>query len=136
MDRNLQILGLANKAGLLAVGGEAAGTAARSGKTKLIISANDASEGAHRRARTSAEAGYALHIISPYTKYELGSVVRRGAPGTLAVLDAGLAARFMKGLAEIYPDHYGGAARMLADKARDLKESRKQAAPGRRRTTQ
>ena len=136
MDRNLQILGIAKKAGLLAVGGDAVSTAARNGKAKLIISASDASDGTCRRAGINAKAGFCIHIISPFTKYELGTVSLRGSPGTVAVLDTGLAARFMKGLAETYPDRYGSEAESLAEEARSLKEKKRQTAPGKRRTAQ
>ena len=45
MDRSLALLGMAKKAGLLAIGSEAAAVAARRGDAKLIITANDASDG-------------------------------------------------------------------------------------------
>jgi len=105
-DRNLQILGLAKKAGLLAIGEDAAGAAARSGKTKLIISASDASERSYRNARINADAGYAICIVVPYTKFELGNVTGRGSPGTVAFLDNGLAVRFLQGLAETQPEPF------------------------------
>jgi len=105
-DRNLQILGLAKKAGLLAVGEESAGAAARSGKSKLIISASDASERSYRNARINADAGFAMCIVVPYTKFELGNVTGRGSPGTVAILDIGLAVRFLQGLAETQPEPF------------------------------
>ena len=136
MDRNLQILGIANKAGLLAIGGDAVSTAARSGAARLIISASDSSEGSQRRARINAETGFALHINAPYIKFELGNVTRRGSPGTLAVLDTGLAARFLKGLAETYPGKYDGEAELLAEEAGRLKQKKTQRASGKRRAAQ
>jgi len=105
-DRNLQILGLAKKAGLLAIGEESAGAAARSGKSKLVISASDASERSYREARRNADEGFAMCIVVPYTKFELGNVTGRGSPGTVAFLDKGLAVRFLQGLAETQPDPF------------------------------
>jgi len=99
-NRNLQILGLAKKAGLLAIGGEAVATASRHGKAKLVITATDASEGSIRRARINAQTGGAEYVAVPYTKFELGSITGRGSPGTIAFLDAGIAATFTKRLAE------------------------------------
>ncbi|MCL2201122.1 MAG: 50S ribosomal protein L7 [Oscillospiraceae bacterium] len=105
-DRNLQILGLAKKAGLLAIGEESAGVAARSGRAVLIISASDASERALRNAKINAEAGFALCAEVPYTKFELGNMTGRGSPGTVAFLDTGLATRFLKGLAQTQPEPF------------------------------
>ena len=96
MDNNLQILGLTKKAGLLAVGANDTHSAAKAGKAKVVISASDASDSAVRRARNSAEIGRVQHIIVPYTSFELGTVSGRGSPGTLAILDSGLAAKFVK----------------------------------------
>ena len=124
-DQNLQILGIARKAGLIAVGGDAVGDATRMGKAKLVISASDASEGALRRARMNAKAGGAVYIAVPYTKFELGNITGRGSPGTAAILDAGLAAGFLKGLVETDPEKYGGAAEQLAEEARALKGKKK-----------
>ena len=100
MDRCLAILGMAKKAGFLAVGGEAVALAARHGKTKLIITATDASDGSVRRAKHGAEVGRARYLPVPYTMFELGNVAGYGSPGTIAFLDKGLAQSFEKRLAE------------------------------------
>ena len=134
MDRNLQILGLAKKAGLLAVGSEDTGTAARMGKAQLVISTNDTSESALSRARNNAGIGRALHIVVPYTSFEIGNVSGRGSPGTVAILDTGLAACFMRGLAKTAPERYGGPAELLARKARAQTECKRRSLSGKRRT--
>ena len=100
MDRSLALLGMAKKAGLLAVGGEAAANAARRGEAKLIITASDASEASVRRAKTNAEINGVKHIAVAFTMFELGSTAGRGSPGTIAFLDKGLAEGFVKRLAE------------------------------------
>ena len=130
MNRNLQLLGIAKKAGLLAVGGDAVGVAARTGKAWLVVSAADASEGALRRARYAASSSRAEHVIAPFSKIELGNVAGRGSPGTVAVLDAGLSAGFARGLAEAEPDRYGETAELLEQRARDLAKKK----PTQRRT--
>ena len=132
----MQILGLANKAGLLAVGGDAVSAAARTGKAKLIVTAADASCGSNRRARINAINGFTVYIASPYTKFEFGTMTRRGSPGTLAVLDSGLAARFAKGLAEAHPGKYDVEAESLGIEAQKLKAKKKQKQSGNRRTAQ
>ena len=136
MDRNLQIIGLVKKAGLLAIGSEDTSSAARAGKTKLIISARDASDNALRRARNSAEVGRALHIVVPYTSFELGRVSGRGSPGTVAILDTGLAARFLRGMAEAEPELYSEAAEFLSQKAIAIKQRKNNNPSAKRRTVQ
>ena len=136
MDRNLQILGLAKKAGLLAVGAEGTGAAARAGKARVIISASDSSESALRRARYSAEIGRCLHIIVPYSGFELGNVSGRGSPGTVAILDLGLAARFLREIAETDPEQYGESADMLTRRAQAQAEKKKNTISGKRRAEQ
>jgi len=100
MDRSLALLGMAKKAGLLAIGSEAAAVAARRGDAKLIITANDASDGSVRRAKSNAEACGAKHIAAPFSMFELGSITGRGSPGTIAFLDKGLAEGFTQKLTE------------------------------------
>jgi len=134
MDRNIQLLGIARKAGLLAIGGDAVNTAARAGKAKLVISASDASEGALRRARHITEIDRIAYVIAPYTKFELGNVTGRGSPGTVAVLDTGLAAGFVRGLAETEPDSYGEVAALLDEQTSAIAKNKKPNPSGKRRT--
>jgi len=100
MERSLALLGMAKKAGLLAVGGEAVAAAARQGKAKLIITANDASAASVRRAISNANINGTKHIAVPFSMFELGKTAGRGSPGTIAFLDKGLADGFTKRLTE------------------------------------
>ena len=131
MDKCLSLLGIARKAGLLAVGGDAVSTAAHSGKARLVISASDAAESATRRARMNAQAGGAEFIAVHYTKFELGNITGRGSPVTAAILDAGLAAGFAKELEKSRPGQYGDTAERLAENASAMAE-RKRHTPKRR----
>ena len=100
MNRSIALLGMAKKAGLLAVGSEAAAIAARRGEATLIITASDASEASIRRAKSNAETNEIEHIAVPFTMFELGQTAGRGSPGTIAFLDKGLSEGFLKRLAE------------------------------------
>ena len=100
MDRSLALLGMAKKAGMLAVGGEAVAKAARRGEAVLIITASDASDGAKRRAKANAESNEVEYNAVPFTMFELGNTAGRGSPGTIAFLDKGLADGFKKRLVE------------------------------------
>ena len=104
IKRDLQLIGLARKAGLLAVGSDAATTAARLGKASVILLASDASSGAVKHAIVSAETGGIVCAVMPYLKSELGNITGRGSPGTIAVLDAGLAAEILKAMAQAAPE--------------------------------
>jgi len=113
IDRNLNLLGIAKKAGMIAIGGNAVSLASRAGAAKLILTASDASERAVRRGLANAADCGAIHISAPYTQAELGYVLGRGAPGTVAILDVGLAAAFTAKLAEMEPDLYGPAVKEM-----------------------
>ena len=132
MDHNLQLLGIAKKAGYLAVGGEAASAAARSGKAVLIIAAADASDNAKRRAKRDSEFCGAAYAAAPYTRFELGSITGRGSPGIIALLDTGLASTFIGGLASIDPAGYSGTAEILAERHRRRLSSAKRTGSGER----
>ena len=127
----LNLLGMAKKAGLIAIGSEAVKTLAREGKVELIILATDTSEGSARQARYSAEDSGAICIDTPYTKFELGNVTGRGSPGTVAFFDLGLAAEFMKRLSELDKTRYGETAKEFEIRAKALKANNQ---PTKRRT--
>ena len=100
MDRGLALIGMAKKAGLLAVGAEAVSKAARRGDVKLILTAADASEASVRRVESYAAEYGIKHVRVQYTMFELGTTAGRGSPGTIGFLDKGLADGFLKRLAD------------------------------------
>ena len=112
-DKPLRMLGMAKKAGLIAIGSDAVKKAARAGKLKLVILASDTSVSSRRQAHYSAEDSQAICVDTPYTKFEFGNITGRGSPGTIAFLDFGLAAGFMKGLATLDITRYGEIAKLL-----------------------
>lgn len=125
MDNKL--LGLAKKAGLLEIGDESVEHAARLGKAKAILSASNASDGSKRRAKGYAEKYGAVHVTLPFTKEELAAVIGRGSPGMLTILDVGIAAKFVSTLAQEYPEGYGEAACLLAERAERVLKRKKEA---------
>lgn len=140
MDNNL--LGIAKKAGLLEIGDESVGTAARARTTRVILSAADASDRSKKRAQGYAETYGSIHLVLPFKKEELAAVIGRGSPGMLAILDAGIAAKYVSKLASTAPEVYGEAAGRLAEKAERVRQRRKEAQAhlrnkrsGKRRTT-
>ena len=100
MDKCMNCLGIARKAGYLAIGETNSGAAARSGKAQLLLIASDASDNAHKRAEGFAHGAklppplrlpYSMEHIARYTG-KTGSI--------LAVTDPGLAYSFVAGLPE------------------------------------
>ena len=98
MDKSLNYLGLARKAGLAELGEEPAGAAARALHARLIIVAKDASDHTWRRAN-SFVAGTDQQVLRvPFTKDELGFTIGRQELAIAAFTDAALAASFVKAL--------------------------------------
>lgn len=121
MANSLRLLGLAKKAGRLALGAEASSEAAEGGRAAMILSASDASERALRQARSMAERYGAVYVPLPYAAADLGEALGRGSPGTLAVTDPGLAAAFAKALAK-----EDGRFRQIAEAAAQAASSEKE----------
>ena len=63
MDKLLNLIGLAKKAGKLEVGEEPVGAAARSKHARLILIASDAADNTRRRALHFGEASAGAHVV-------------------------------------------------------------------------
>ena len=126
MDKLLNLIGLAQKAGRLAVGEEPTGAAARARDARLILVAADAAENSVRRVRHFADAGQCLWCRIGADKDALGRAVGRSSCAMLAVTDIGFAEAVAKKLAESDEAHYGEAAKRLTIKAARAAERRKE----------
>lgn len=124
MDKLLNLIGLAQKAGRLAVGEEPTGAAARARDARLILVAADAAENSVRRVRHFADAGQCLWCRIGADKDALGRAVGRSSCAMLAVTDIGFAEAIAKKLAESDEAHYGEAAKRLSVKAARAAERR------------
>ena len=96
----MNLIGLAQKAGRLAVGEEPTGAAARARDARLILVAADAAENSVRRVRHFADAGQCLWCRIGADKDALGRAVGRSSCAMLAVTDIGFAEAIAKKLAE------------------------------------
>ena len=76
MDRALNYLALARKAGLLELGEEPVGAAARANHARLVVVASDASDHSWRRALSYVDHTGQQCLRLPYTKVELGIAIR------------------------------------------------------------
>ena len=124
MDKLLNLIGLAKKAGKLEVGEEPVGAAARSKHARLILIASDAAENTRRRAKHFGDAGECICLEIPATKEALGKALGRTSCALLALTDIGFAEAIAKKLAESDEAHYGEAAKRLAIKAQRAAERR------------
>lgn len=126
MDNALKLLGLALKAGRLAIGEEPVGAAARARKAKLLILASDAAPNTVRRAAHFGEAGNVLFLTTPFTKAELGFAVGRSSCAMMAFTDPGFAASFTKKLEALDPERYAPAAEQTGKKAEKALQRQKE----------
>ena len=126
MDKLLNLIGLAKKAGKLEVGEEPVGAAARSKHARLILIASDAADNTRRRALHFGEAGECICLEIPPTKEDLGRALGRTSCALLALTDIGFAEAVAKKLAESDEAHYGEAAKRLTIKAARAAERRKE----------
>lgn len=126
MDKLLNLIGLAQKAGRLAVGEEPTGAAARARDARLILVAADAAENSVRRVRHFADAGQCLWCRIGADKDALGRAVGRSSCAMLAVTDIGFAEAIARKLAE-GDERFAETAEKLAVKAQRAAERRREA---------
>lgn len=127
MDSIPSLLGLALRAGRLAVGEEPVGAACRAHKAYLLLLACDAADNTIRRAHHFCQAGSnTILAVLPFTKAELGGCLGRVSCAMLAVSDIGFAAAVADKLAKADPDTYGDAREQLSQKAARAKKRREE----------
>ena len=125
MDKALNYLGLARKAGLAELGEEPVGGAARALHARLVIVASDASDHTWRRAM-SFVAGTKQQVLRvPFTKDQLGFAIGRQELAIAAFTDAALAASFVKALPQT--EKTAQVLEALNEKVRQVKQRQKEA---------
>ncbi len=124
MDSIPSLLGLALRAGKLALGEEPVGAACRIHKAYLLLLAHDAADNTIRRALHYGQAGNSICLTLPHTKAELGASLGRGSCAMLAITDVGFAAMVAERLAQADPEVYGQARDTLSKKAERAKRRR------------
>jgi len=119
-------MGIARKAGLLAVGEESCGAAFSLGKARLLLLAADASPNARKRAEGYLYGHRAPMMALPWTKEELSELLGKQGCGMVCFTDLALAGRFASAMAETLPDWQETAALLTQ---REEKARRRKAAP-------
>lgn len=132
MDKALNYLALARKAGRAELGEEPVGAAARALHAHLILVASDASDHTWRRAKSFAAGTDQQCIRLPHTKDELGMAIGRSSLALAAVTDAAMALALLNALPQ--QDQYTQSAQILEDKVKRLKQRQSEAKAHRRNT--
>ena len=116
MDKALNYLALARKAGLAELGEEPVNAVSRAGKAYVILVASDASDHTWRRAKSFAAGTDQQCIRLPYTKDEMGMAIGRTSLAIAAVTDVSLALALVQSLEQ--PEKWKASLEVLEEKAR------------------
>ena len=116
MDKALNYMSLARKAGLIELGEEPVGAAARAQKARLVAVAKDAGDHTWRRAKSFVSGTDQPCIRVPFTKDELGQAVGRTSLALAALTDPALALAFLKALNA--PEQYKDALQSLENRTK------------------
>ena len=114
MDKALNYLSLARKAGRAELGEEPVGAAARALHAHLIVVASDASDHTWRRAKSYVAGTDQQCIRLPYTKDEVGMAIGRTSLAIAAVTDPALALNLVQSLMQ--PEKNASVMAVLAEK--------------------
>jgi len=98
MDRALNYMALARKAGRIELGEEPVGAAARAVKACLVAVAADAGDHTWRRAKSFVAGTSQIAVKLPFSKDEMGQAVGRTSLAIAAFTDPAMALAFLKAL--------------------------------------
>ena len=116
MSKALNYLGIARMSGNIELGEENAKALVKAGKARLLLLANDVSDGVRKRAGGYVYGFRTPLVTLPFSKAELGDAVGRAQCAVAAVRDLGLARSLAEALAAEYGEPYAPVARELAEK--------------------
>ena len=125
MDRALNYMGLARKAGLIELGEEPVGAVARARKARLVVVAQDATDHTWRRAKSFVAGSEQICVKIPYTKDQLGLAVGRTELALAAFTDPALALAFLQALNQ--PDRYKTELESLEKLSARIRQRKKEA---------
>ena len=120
MDKALNYLSLARKAGRIELGEEPVGAVARAKKARLILVASDAGDHSWRRAKSFVAGTEQLCMKVPFTKDQLGEAIGRTSLAMAAFTDPALALAFVKALGN--PETYKEALESLDKRTKRIRQ--------------
>ena len=125
MDKALNYMSLARKAGLIELGEEPVGAAARAQKARLVAVAKDAGDHTWRRAKSFVAGTEQICLKVPFTKDQLGEAIGRTSLAMAAFTDPALALAFVKALGEA--EKYKDALESLDKRTQRIRQRQKEA---------
>ena len=125
MDKALNYLALARKAGLAELGEEPVGAAARAQHARLVIVAEDAGDHTWRRAQSFVAGTNQVCLRVPFSKDALGCAIGRTCLAIAAFTDAALSLAFVKALEQ--PDKYSQELEALEVRTQRVRQRRQEA---------
>ena len=125
MDKALNYVALARKAGRVELGEEPVGAAARAHHARLVIVASDASDHTWRRAKSFVAGTDQQCIRIPYNKDDLGQSIGRQELAIAAFTDPALALAFVKALPQT--EKYAAVLESLVSKSFRIQQRQKEA---------
>ena len=125
MDKALNYLSLARKAGHAELGEEPVGAAARALHAHVILVAGDASDHTWRRAKSYAAGTDQQCIRVSFSKDELGMAIGRQELAIAAITDAGMALSMVESLGQ--PEKHAAVIEVLKNKKQRLMQRQKEA---------
>ena len=125
MDKAMNYMSLGRKAGLIELGEEPVGAAARALKAKLVIVAQDSGDHTWRRAKSFVAGTDQVCIRIPYTKDEMGQATGRTSLAIAAFTDPAMALAFVKALPQ--QERYSEELKALENRAQKVRQRRDEA---------
>ena len=98
MDKALNYMALARKAGRIELGEEPVGGAARAGKACLVVVSADAGDHTWRRAKSFVAGTNQVAVKIPFSKDDVGMAIGRTSLAIAAFTDPAMALAFLKAL--------------------------------------
>ena len=124
MEKALNYLALARKAGLAELGEEPVGAITRSGKGYLVIVASDASDHTWRRAKSYVAGTEQQAVRVPFTKDEMGMAIGRSELAIAAITDAAMALALVQSLPQTQT--HQAVVEVLTQKVNHLRQRQKE----------
>ena len=120
MDKALNYMALARKAGRIELGEEPVGAAARAQHARLVVVASDASDHTWRRAQSFVAGTEQQCIKVPFDKDQLGMAIGRTSLAIAAFTDPAMALAFLKALEA--PEKYRDAIASLERRTQRIRQ--------------
>ena len=124
MDKALNYMAIARKGGLIELGEEPVGAAARAQKARLVVVASDASDHTWRRAKSFVAGTQQQCLKVPFDKDQMGQAIGRSALAIAAFTDPALSLAFVKALGN--PEKYADVLASLDKRTQRVMQRRRE----------